>query len=221
MAETAPVRNAPPSALSRVAGHATDAAPPAEPELASPKLVSGEPAPAAKLPEAPPTVPPPAATANAAPALPAQHSLRGAPDTVAALSAEILRKLDGRSTRFEVELQPAGLGRVDIRIEIGASGKLTAAFAVDTPQAAAELRGRAGELSRALEQAGFDVSGGLSFDLSNSSGGFGREPETQQEASAWRGRAFAGALAASEAADAAALPPTLSRRLNAGLDIWI
>lgn len=156
--------------------------------------------------------------------VPAQRDLapgiRGAPDTVAALAADIARKLEGRSTRFEVELQPAGLGRVDVRIEIGAAGKLTAAFAVDSPQAAAELRSRAPELQRALEQAGFDLSGGLSFDLADSSR-FGRDPEARQDGGAFRGRAFAQALATGEAADQAALPPKLSRRPSAALDIRI
>lgn len=165
-----------------------------------------------------PTAPPSASTETPA-QRPAAIQTRGAPETVAALAADILKKLDGRSTRFEVELQPAGLGRVDVRIEIGVAGKLTAAFAFDSPQAAAELRGRSADLQRTLEQAGFDVSGGLSFDLSDNSR-YGREPEARQD-SGWRGRAFAAALAAGEAADQAAAPPTLTRRLNAGLDIWI
>lgn len=146
--------------------------------------------------------------------------VRGAPDTVAALAADIVRKLEGRSTRFEVELQPAGLGRVEVRIEIGAGGKLTAAFAVDSPQAAAELRSRSPELQRALEQAGFDLSGGLSFDTADG-GRFGRDPEARHGGGGFPGRAFAEALAAGDAADQAALPPRYSSRPSAALDIRI
>ncbi|WP_309604861.1 flagellar hook-length control protein FliK [Phenylobacterium sp.] len=127
----------------------------------------------------------------------AAAALRGSPQTVASLAAQIARKLEGRSSRFDVQLDPAGLGKVDVRIEIGASGRMTAAMSFDTPQAAAELRARAGELQRALEQAGFDLSGGMSFDVAGD-GGRGaqaRQNETGQSAGAgFRGRAFQAAL---------------------------
>src|SRR5258708_6592975 len=97
-------------------------------------------------------------------------AVRGAPQTVANLAAQIAKKLDGRSTRFDVQLDPAGLGKVDVRVEIGGDGKMSASMAFDNPQAAAELKSRAGELQRALEQSGFDLSGGLSFDVASDSG---------------------------------------------------
>lgn len=169
-----------------------------------------------------------AAPLTSAPAMAAPAAiLRGAPETVANLAAQILKKLDGRSTRFDVELDPAGLGRVDVRLEIGAHGRMTAAMAFDNPQAAQELRSRSGELTRALEQAGFDVSGGLSFDVAgdpNQSGrGAPRDDNANENAgSALRGRAFQAALDASAEADTA---PTgglnLRRRLLAGVDIKI
>jgi flagellar hook-length control protein FliK len=222
---------APPPAAAKDTSPAAAARPtaPASTDAAKPALdtnaVASE-ASAAERPEAPrlPEAATASGSANPLAETPAQRDaagvVRGSPDTVAALTADIARKLEGRSTRFEVELQPAGLGRVEVRIEIGPSGKLTAAFAVDSPQAAAELRGRAPELQRALEQAGFDVSGGLSFDLSDSSR-FGRDPEARQDGGAFRGRAFAEALANNEAAELAALPPKLSSRLSAALDIRI
>jgi hypothetical protein len=103
-------------------------------------------------------IPTPQAQALASPAV------RAAPETVAKLAAQIVRKLDGKSSRFDVSLDPAGLGRVNVRVEIGAKGQVTAALSFDSPAAAAELRGRADELRQALQQAGFDVSRtGLSF----------------------------------------------------------
>jgi flagellar hook-length control protein FliK len=168
--------------------------------------------------EAPPLT---SAPTMAAPAV----VVRGAPETVANLAAQILKKLDGRSTRFDVELDPAGLGRVDVRLEIGAHGRMTAAMAFDNPQAAQELRSRSGELTRALEQAGFDVSGGLSFDVAGDPGQSGRGTPQDNDAntgSAWRGRAFQAALDATADADAApAGGLNLSRRLLAGVDIKI
>ncbi|MDP3176168.1 MAG: flagellar hook-length control protein FliK, partial [Phenylobacterium sp.] len=148
---------------------------------------------------------------------------RGSPETIAHLSAQILKKLDERSTRFDVQLQPEGLGRVDVRLEIGANGRLTASLSFDNPQAAAELRGRSQELSRSLEQAGFDVSGGLSFDVAGERGqsGQGGGQQQAQTGSTWRGQAFHEALGVAGEADVIAAPPSLQRRAYAGLDIKI
>jgi hypothetical protein len=106
----------------------------------------------------------PDASAAAARTAHAQAAVvRGSPQTVAHLSAEIARRLESQSTRFQVELEPAGLGRVDVKVEIGAAGAMTAHLNCDNAQSADALRARAGELQSALEQAGFDLSGGLSF----------------------------------------------------------
>lgn len=79
-------------------------------------------------------------------------------DAVTQISAQILRRLEGRSSRFDMELHPAEFGRVDVRLEIDAEGRLAARLAFDNPVAAADLRGRADELRRQLEQAGFQLS---------------------------------------------------------------
>jgi hypothetical protein len=150
--------------------------------------------------------------------------VRGAPETVANLAAQIIKKLDGRSTRFDIELDPVGLGKVDVRVDIGAHGRVTAAMSFDNPQAAADLRSRAGELQRALEQAGFDLSGGLSFDVASDQGRSGQGGQGQQgEAGAtFRGRAFQAALETAGEADVAvggAL--NLRRGLASGVDVRI
>ena len=167
------------------------------------------------------------AAATASTSAPAEA--RAGPQTVAHLAAQIVRKLEGRSTQFDVALNPEGLGRVDVRIEIGAQGKLTASMAFENPLAAAELRTRAGELQKALEQAGFDVSGGIRFDVAadrgqgqGGQGQFGHDPSNNGGAS--RGRAFQAALdSAGETADAA-LSGALNlqrRTLVSGVDVRI
>ncbi|MES2342375.1 MAG: flagellar hook-length control protein FliK, partial [Pseudomonadota bacterium] len=167
----------------------------------------------------------PAAIA-AAPAAPAE--IRAGPQTVAHLAAQIVKKLEGRSTQFDVALNPEGLGQVDVRIEIGAQGKLTASMSFENAHAAAELRGRAGELQKALEQAGFDVSGGIRFDVAadrgqgqTGQGQFGQD--SQNNGGAWRGRAFQAALdSAGETADAALSGAlNLQRRTQSGVDVRI
>ncbi|WP_296168157.1 flagellar hook-length control protein FliK [uncultured Brevundimonas sp.] len=78
-------------------------------------------------------------------------------DATAQIAAQIIRKLDGKSTRFEMALTPDDLGRVDVKLEIDAEGRLAARMTFDNPAAAADLRGRADELRRQLQDAGFHV----------------------------------------------------------------
>jgi flagellar hook-length control protein FliK len=157
--------------------------------------------------------------ANSAAALAHAAVVRGSPQTVANLAAQIAKKLDGRSSRFDVQLDPAGLGKVDVRVEIDAAGKMTAAMHFDNQQAANELKSRAGELQRALEQAGFDMSGGLSFDVGQ--GGQGRSQGQDADAApVFRGRAFQAVL--DGGADASALTQSsFSRASKSGVDIRI
>jgi len=83
---------------------------------------------------------------------------RGAIEATAQIAAQILRRLEGRSTRFEIALRPDELGRVDVKLDIDAEGRLKARMAFDNPAAATDLRGRADELRRQLEDAGFHLA---------------------------------------------------------------
>lgn len=78
-------------------------------------------------------------------------------ETTAMVAAQIVRRLEARSTRFEMALTPEGLGRVDVSMEIDAEGRLAARLAFDNPAAAAELRGRVDDLRRQLEASGFQI----------------------------------------------------------------
>ncbi|MGZ6020205.1 MAG: flagellar hook-length control protein FliK, partial [Phenylobacterium sp.] len=150
----------------------------------------------------------------------AAAAVRGSPQTVANLAAQIVKKLDARSTQFDVQLDPAGLGKVDVRLQIGADGKMTAAMSFDTPQAAAELRSRSNELQQALAQSGFDISGGMSFDVASDRGQGGQAQNQQPEpGAAFRGRAFQAAL--DTTSETLPLPLTLSRTSASGVDIRI
>jgi hypothetical protein len=150
---------------------------------------------------------------------------RGSPETVAKLAADIVRKLDGQSTRFDLELNPHGMGKVDVAIEIDRAGKLTAAMTFDTAQSAADLRGRATELRQALEQAGFSVSdGGLTFDTAGQGAGFGgRDAAQQQQDRAWNGRAFQRAQSGADDADLSLTSASSlsASRPRSGVDIRI
>ncbi|MDP1736880.1 MAG: flagellar hook-length control protein FliK [Caulobacter sp.] len=163
-----------------------------------------------------------AAAVGTAGAVAPETLVRGSPETVAKLAADIVRKLDGQTTRFDLELDPHGLGKVDVAIEIDRAGKMTAALTFDSAQSAADLRGRSGELRLALEQAGFDVSeSGLTFDLAGQGPGFGGREAAQQERG-WNGRAFQSAQSGAEEADAALAATTqLPSRTRSGVDIRI
>jgi flagellar hook-length control protein FliK len=68
--------------------------------------------------------------------------------------------------QIKIELRPAELGRVDVRMEIGPNGHVQAVFAADRPQTLELLQRDARQLERALQDAGLNVgSGSLSFDL--------------------------------------------------------
>ena len=109
---------------------------------------------------------------------------RATVETTAHLAAQIARKLEGRSTRFDMVLTPEDLGRVDVSLEIGADGRLAARQAFDNPAAAAELRGRADELRRQLQDAGFQLaSDSLDFTQRDTSSGGGFDRQQQQHQS--------------------------------------
>jgi flagellar hook-length control protein FliK len=99
-----------------------------------------------------------------APASDAASTPRDASATVANLSAEIAQKAGGQTTRFDVQLDPVGLGRVNVSVEIDAKGAMSAALSFEKPEAASLLRAHAGDLQQSLAQAGFNLSdAALSF----------------------------------------------------------
>ncbi len=144
--------------------------------------------------------------------------VRGAPETVAKLAAGIIDKLGGQSTRFDLQLDPHGLGKVDVSVEIGSDGKLTAQMGFDSAVGMTELRGRAQELRTALEQAGFTLAeGALSFDFSGERGGR-QTADSDTARTDQAGKAFARALGALDEELAAAPTRYQARR---GLDLLI
>jgi flagellar hook-length control protein FliK len=75
----------------------------------------------------------------------------------------------GRS-RFEIRLDPAELGRIDVRIDLDSHGQITSHLTVEKPETLAMLRQDAPQLQRALDNAGFKTSdGGLQFSLRDQS----------------------------------------------------
>ena len=73
-------------------------------------------------------------------------------------------------SRFEIRLDPADLGRIDVRIDVDRNGQVTSHLTVEKPETLSMLRQDAPQLQRALDDAGFKTgSGGLQFSLRDQS----------------------------------------------------
>ncbi len=177
----------------------------------------------AETPETPPAADG-ARSAEASAALTRETSLSGLSRTTieatAQIAAQILRRLEGRSTRFEMALLPEELGRVDVKLDIDSEGRLAARLAFDNPAAATDLRGRVDELRRQLEDAGFHLADdAFEFaDRDSGSSAFDRG----QDARGGSKRAFAAAQQLNAEADAAIPPRWMALSLSpSGVDVKV
>jgi chemotaxis protein MotD len=73
-------------------------------------------------------------------------------------------------SRFEIRLDPAELGRIDVRIDVDRNGQVTSHLTVEKPETLSMLRQDAPQLQRALNDAGLSTGdGGLQFSLRDQS----------------------------------------------------
>jgi hypothetical protein len=125
------------------------------------------------------TVQPQPAPATAASA--ASLSVTAATNAVVPLSGlalEIAVSARSGKSRFEIRLDPADLGRIDVRIDVDRNGRVTSHLTVEKPETLSMLRQDAPQLQRALDDAGLKTgNGGLQFSLrdQSSSGQDGNE----------------------------------------------
>lgn len=157
-------------------------------------------------------------------AAPAHAAMQSAPPAVVQVYTRFVERFDGRAQRFEMRLDPAELGQVDIRIEIGADKKVHAVLAAHDSAALTDLMRGQRALERALMDAGIDLKdGGVKFELANDSnrGLAGQEQRRDawsgEDGRVWRGFSSEVAVEAS-AADVAAATNVYSRR-GARLDL--
>ncbi len=127
----------------------------------------------------------------------AQINVSQQPD-INQLAVNIAAKFEGGSHHFDIRLDPADLGRVDVRLTVDDTGKAQASLSVEKPQTLELLQKDQTQLERALKDSGLDLSqNGLSFSLK------GQQQQNQSggNASASRGRALAArAIAAVDSA---------------------
>ncbi|MDF1680052.1 flagellar hook-length control protein FliK [Ponticaulis sp.] len=125
--------------------------------------------------------------ARADAALPAH--LRGSAATQAAVLAQVsqkmLQKFDGKTSRFEIRLDPAELGKVDVRIEVDRDGRVQAVLAAKDAVAADALTRGLRSLENALTQAGFDLGDNgvqVELDQNNSKKSFTHSGDSEDQA---------------------------------------
>jgi flagellar hook-length control protein FliK len=90
------------------------------------------------------------------------------------LAVELAASAQSGKSRFEIRLDPAELGRIDVRMDVDSKGQVTSHLTVERPETLAMLQQDAPQLQRALENAGLKTGdSGLQFSLrdQSSSGG--------------------------------------------------
>jgi flagellar hook-length control protein FliK len=111
----------------------------------------------------------PAAAAAPATAFNVTAATNG-PVPVSGLALEIAASVKSGKSRFEIRLDPADLGRIDVRIDIDRNGQVTSHLTVEKPETLSMLRQDASQLQRALDDAGLKTgNGGLQFSLRDQS----------------------------------------------------
>lgn len=97
--------------------------------------------------------------------LPGQTQPTQVPNT--AIAMQMNKHIQKGISNFEIRLDPAELGRVDVKMEISADGRLTAHMVVENPETLDLLRKDAQALEKALSDAGLDMDEeGMTFSLS-------------------------------------------------------
>ena len=108
-------------------------------------------------------------------------ALQSAPAATIQVYTRMIERADGRAQRFEVRLDPVELGRVDVRIEIGADRKVHAVMAAHDSAALTDLMRGQKALERALSDAGIDLAdNGLRFEMSTDTGRSGANPAARR-----------------------------------------
>lgn len=81
----------------------------------------------------------------------------------------------GQNSTMTLQLDPPELGRVEIKMSFEKNSKIKAVLTVEKPETHAMLQRDSSVLERALQDAGLDSEGGLSFELAKEGYTFGRD----------------------------------------------
>jgi hypothetical protein len=99
-------------------------------------------------------------------------SAAGGTVPLSGVAVEIAANIKSGKSSFEIRLDPADLGRIDVRVQIDQNGQVTSHLTVEKPETLSMLRQDAPQLQQALSDAGLKTdSGGLQFSLRDQSSG--------------------------------------------------
>ncbi|MEO0962033.1 MAG: flagellar hook-length control protein FliK [Pseudomonadota bacterium] len=88
------------------------------------------------------------------------------------IAINMAKNLGNGTNRFEIRLDPAELGRIDVRMELGTDGRVQAHLTVDKPETLDMLQRDARSLEKALSDAGLDMENGtLSYSMRDDGNG--------------------------------------------------
>lgn len=105
---------------------------------------------------------------------------RSLPPAAQQMVQQIIRRFDGGTSRIELRLDPAELGRIDVRLSVDRDNQVNAQIIADNPATLTDLYRASREIERALTDAGLQLDGqGLSFDLGQDARG-GNQTEGQR-----------------------------------------
>ena len=94
------------------------------------------------------------------------HLPRFAAHTTQTLAGQITRQFNQGNRVFDIRLDPAELGKVDVRLEMRADNRVHAVLTAERPDTLMELQRNARELERALNEAGLELGeDGLDFQM--------------------------------------------------------
>lgn len=107
------------------------------------------------------------------------------------LAFELVRQVNDGNTRFQMRLDPPELGRIDVKLDIDASGQVNARLTVEKAETLDLMQRDQRGLEKALQQAGLDgAKTNLEFSLKQNPGGnqqgqdgSGRQPRFAGDAS--------------------------------------
>ena len=90
----------------------------------------------------------------------------GAKPVIQQIVVNIAKAIQGGTDRIIIQLKPAALGRVEVKLEVTADGRVQAVVTADRPETLEALQRDARGLERALQDAGLRTdSNSLSFNL--------------------------------------------------------
>ncbi len=149
--------SAPSAAVEPQAAPTTDAKPEAKSSTPPPAPASSPPAPTGT------PVPPPVALPLEAPVpiARAAHAAYQAPlhqVNLPQVAFQIARQFEAGNSRFQIRLDPAELGRIDVSLEVEKSGTINARMVVERPETLDLMQRDQRALQQALQQAGLDAN---------------------------------------------------------------